>query len=116
MKILLTEEARDMLIPLIIRSSKGAEDIIKVRPAELLNSIESLDKLNDVINLRRGLWKGAAIGAGLTAAYYIYKNFKLKCKVSDLEGTMALNELKNKADDIISKFDSEEEAYESEEA
>lgn len=103
MKILLTEEARDMLIPLIVRSSKGEEGIIKIRPAELLNSIESLDKLNDVITLRRGLWRGAAIGAGLTAAYYIYKNRKLKDRVEFLEAE-------------VDEYAIKEAIYESEEA
>lgn len=116
MKIFLTEEAKDMLVPLIIRTSKGSEDIIKVTPAELLSTMEELGKYSVKLSKQKGFWQGLAVTTSIAGVYYIYKNFKLKCKVADLEGTIALNELKNKADDIISKFDSKEEIDESEEA
>lgn len=116
MKVLLTEEAKVMLIPLIVRTAKGAEDIINVTPAELLSAMEEMRKNGVTLSKQKGFWQGLAVVASIAGACYIYKNFKLKCKVADLEDTIALNKLKDKADDIISKFDSEEETYESEEA
>ena len=105
-----------MLVPLIVRTSKGAEEIIKVTPAELLGAMEEMRKYGATLSKQKGFWQGLAVMTSIAGAYYIYKNFKLKCKVADLEDTMALNELKNKADDIISRFDSKEETNESEEA
>lgn len=103
MKIFLTEEAKNMLIPLIVRSSKGAEDIFKITPAELLCEIEELGKHNITLSKQKGFWQGLAITTSIAGAYYIYKNFKLKCKVSKLE-------------DEVDEYAIKEAIYESEEA
>ncbi len=103
MKVFLTEEAKDMLIPLIVRSSKGAEDIIKVRPAELLSSIEEMGQYGVKLSKQKGFWQGLAITTSIAGAYYIYKNYKLKCKVANLQ-------------DEIDEYSIKEAIYESEEA
>lgn len=96
MKVTLTEEAKNMLIPLIFHTKHGGE-IVSLSPAELLTLMEAYDQRVTFLSRKVGKWQGIAAGIAIGAGYFIWRSMVIEdeCKKLNIYNENLREELRN---------------------
>ena len=81
MKVIMTDEARDMFVPLLMENKAG---IMERRDIPIWGLLKCIEDLSKAPSKKVKLWKFVAFGSAIAGGYLYLKNRKLQLRVEEL--------------------------------